>query len=284
MRFAGNAERGEIERRDASKLPRRDMPAHAVIGKVCERIAERGKLPVEDGENSRFARMENQIVHAVVAVHHRRFVARRNVLRQPRDQSVHRLDSLGLRSPVLPAPAPDLPREIVARLAEVREARGRVVDPVERRDHAVHLVVDRGALGRRHVRKRLVPKDAALDVLHDVERAPDDALVLAQAIGARHGNARLPESRDHAELALDRVRRGQELRRRPGLGAQHVVLSPAADQIGRVRLAAFELLRAERAGKAVLAQIRLQRSQVEALVLPDRHRPGELSTQGRFSP
>ncbi len=260
------------------------MPAHAVIGKVRERIAERGELPVQNGENSRFVRMENQIVHAVVAVHHRRFVARGNVLRQPRDQGVHGLDSFGLRGPVLPGPAPDLAREIIARLAEVREARGRVIDPVERRDHAVHLRVDRGALGRHHARKRLVPEHAALDILHDVERAPDDALVLAQAIGARHGNPRVLERRDHAELALDRVRRRQELRRRTGLGAQHVVLSRAADQIGRVRLAAPELLHAERAGKAVLAEISLQRTHVEGLVLPDRHRPGELSTQGRFSP
>src|SRR6266545_4646136 len=260
------------------------MPAHAVIRKIRERVAERGKLPVEDGENSRLVRMENQVVHAVIAVDHRRFVARRNVFRQPGDQSVHGLDWFGLRSPVLPAPAPDLPREIVARFSEIREACSRVIYPVERRDHAVHLRVDRGALGRRHARKRRVPQHAALDVLHDVERAPDDALVLAQAIGARHGNARLSERRDHAELALHRVRRGKELRRRTGLGAQHVVFSRAADQIGRVRLAAFELPHGERPGESVLAEIALQRSDVEALVLLYRHRAGGLPAHAKWPP
>src|SRR6266705_4297281 len=46
--LAGNAERGEVQPRDAAELPRRNVPAHAVIGKIRERMAERGKLPVED--------------------------------------------------------------------------------------------------------------------------------------------------------------------------------------------------------------------------------------------
>jgi len=50
---------------------------------------------------------------------------------------------------------------------------------------------------------------------------------------------------DDAELALDRVRRGQQLARR--LAAQRIVPSRRGDAVGRVRLSAAELLDLERA-------------------------------------
>ena len=76
--------------------------------------------------------MEDQVVEAVVAVHDRRLVARRDGAGQPRDQPVHRLDLLGLGRAVLLRPAVDLAREVVAGLAEVVEADRLVVDAVQR--------------------------------------------------------------------------------------------------------------------------------------------------------
>ena len=242
-------------------------------------MAERRKLPVEDRKDLRLARMEDQVVHPVVAVHHHRLVAPRNVLRQPGDQPVHRLDSLRLRGLVLPAPAPDLAREIISRLSEIGKTRGPVIDPVQGGQYAIHLVVDRFALGRRHPGKRRVPQHAPLDVFHDVERAADDVFVLAQAIGPGHGNARLRQRGDHTELALDRVRRGQQLRRRAGLGAQHPALAAAGENVGRVGLPAPELPDLERPGKSFDAgpQIALERPDVETMALLYRHGADELS-------
>ena len=111
-------------------------------------MAQRGQLPVEHRQDARLGRMEDHIVQAVVAVHDAGLVLRRDVLRQPFDQLLHRLDLLGLRGAVLLGPAADLALQIVARLAVVAQADRVVVDLVQRGDHAVHLVVDGGALAR----------------------------------------------------------------------------------------------------------------------------------------
>ena len=68
---------------------------------------------------------------------------RRNVLRQPGDEVVHRLHRLGLRGLVLLGPARDLALDVVAGLAEVLQADGAVIDGVQLRDDAVQLVPDR---------------------------------------------------------------------------------------------------------------------------------------------
>src|SRR3546814_6848146 len=70
-----------------------------MIAEIGERMAERGKLPVEDGEHPRLAGMEDHVVAAKVAVDDPDIVlARRDVVRQPLDQRVHRGDTPGLRS------------------------------------------------------------------------------------------------------------------------------------------------------------------------------------------
>ena len=123
IRFPRDPERCEVEARDAAEPARRNVPAHAVIGEIGERVAKGRKLPVENREDARLGRMEDQVVHPVVAVHDRRLLARRNVRRQPVDQTVHRVDTLRLRGVVLLAPAADLAFEVVAGLAVVRQAR-----------------------------------------------------------------------------------------------------------------------------------------------------------------
>ena len=48
---------------------RRDVPGHAVVGEVGQRMAERRQLPVEHGEDARLGRVEDQVVEPEVAVH-----------------------------------------------------------------------------------------------------------------------------------------------------------------------------------------------------------------------
>ncbi len=213
-----------VQPRDAAELPRCDVPAHAVVAEVGQRMAQRGQLPVEDGQHARLARVEDQVVEPVVAVHDAGDLFRlvRHVLRQPVDQAVHGRDRLGLRQFVLLAPALDLAREVVARLAVVGQADGGVVHAVQRGDHAVHFVVDRRALGAGHAGQGLVPQHAALHELHDVEGAADHGLVLAQRTHPGDRHVRPGERIHHAVLALDGVRRRQQLGFRPRFGAHHV--------------------------------------------------------------
>ena len=149
------------------------VPAHAVVGEVRQRVAERRQLPVEHREDARLGGVEDHVVEPVVAVHDARLARRaaRGTARQPVDQRVGGLDALGLRGAVLARPARHLAPDAVARLAVVGQADGGRVDAVQRRDHAVHLVVVRGALGRRHAGQRRVPQDAAVDAVHHVEGA-----------------------------------------------------------------------------------------------------------------
>ena len=50
-------------------VPRRDVPGHAVVAEVGQRMAERRELPVEHREHARLGRVEDQVVEAEVAVH-----------------------------------------------------------------------------------------------------------------------------------------------------------------------------------------------------------------------
>ena len=196
--------------------------------------------------------MDDDVPEPIVAVHERHVVPGGNVLGHPRDQPLHRLDPLRLGGAVLLGPAMDLAREIIPRSPEIGEAERLPVHRVQAREGLTERLVDRGA-----------------DAIHDVERGADDRRVLAERVRARHREPRRAERRDDAVLALHRVRRGQELARR--LAAQDVLAAARRQVVGRVRLAAAELLDSERAGKAghVQAHVALERAQVEAMLLPD---------------
>src|SRR5262245_51618894 len=155
--FARDAQCVQVEPADAAELARREPEVHAVICEIGQRMPERRELPIEHRQNARLGTVEDDVVEAVVAVDHARLILRRNVLRQPLDELLHRLDLFGLRGAVLLRPATDLPLEVVAGLAIVVQTDGVVVDLVQRGDHAVHLFVDRGALGATHPRQGLVP-------------------------------------------------------------------------------------------------------------------------------
>ena len=49
--LAWDAERPQIQPRNAAELARRDVPAHAVVGEISERIAQCRELPIEHGKN-----------------------------------------------------------------------------------------------------------------------------------------------------------------------------------------------------------------------------------------
>ena len=207
-----------VQAADAAEGAGRDVPGHAVVAEVGQRVAHGGQLPVQHRQHARFGGVEDQVVEPEVAVHHRhhRLVARavRDVLRQPFDQPVHGLVGAGDRGLVLLAPARDLALEIVAGPAEIGQAECGHIQLVQRGDDAVHLVVDRRALLARHARQRLVPEHAALHELHHVEGAADDRFVLAQQVHARHRHLAAGQRVHDPELALHRMGRGQQPGRR----------------------------------------------------------------------
>jgi hypothetical protein len=58
-----------IQAPNAAKGPRRDVPGHAVVAEVGQRVAQRRQLPVEHRDDPRLGRMEHQVVEPVVAMH-----------------------------------------------------------------------------------------------------------------------------------------------------------------------------------------------------------------------
>lgn len=258
------------------------VPGHAVVAEVRQRMAQRGELPVEHRDDPRLRGMEHHVVQAVVAMDDRNLGlvarARRHMGGKPVDQALHGLDRLRQfagaigRGLVLLAPAADLALEVVAGLAVVREAALGELHGVQRRDDAVHLVVDGRAPGVVHAGQGLVPQHAALHELHHVESAADHGFVLAQAMHARHRHAGAGQAAHDLEFALHRMGRGQQLGNRARLGAHHVALRGRDELVGRVRLPALEHLDRQRSLEAVevLRQPRCERLDVEGMLLRDR--------------
>ncbi len=155
---------------------------------------------------------------------------------------------------------------------------------MKRGDHPVQLVEVRRALRHAHAGQRRIPKHAAFDVVHDVERRADHRVVLAQAVGFRHGHASAIQRGNDAVLAVHGVRRWQQLARR--LPAQNVTRAASRQPEGRIGLAALELLDFEisREARDVLAKIALQASHIEAMPLLDRHRADEILVHEPLSP
>ena len=143
--FGRNTERGEVAALEAAKHSRREAPRHRMVGEVRQRMTECGELPIEHGEHARLGRMEDHVVDAIVAMDDRGLVACRHMPRQPSDQRVHRGDPVGWSRLVLLRPAGDLALDVLSGLAEIGEADRRIVDSVQRRQHAIELVVVRPA-------------------------------------------------------------------------------------------------------------------------------------------
>ena len=86
----------------------------------------------------------------------------------------------------------------------------------------------------REIRQRRIPEEAAVDEIHDEERRADDCCVVAVAVGARDRDVGVAERRHDAILAIDGMRRRQELPSR--LLAQHVIRAAEAKAKRRIRL------------------------------------------------
>jgi hypothetical protein len=116
------------------------------------------------------------------------------------------------------------------------------------------------------------------DEFHHVERAAYDGFVLTEAIRSGDRYAGTAEGRDDAVLPFNRMRGRQQLRGGRGLRAHDVTVVSGGEEIGRIRLAAAELLDRQIAAEALdlSAQEFRQRRGVEALSLGNRHRADEL--------
>ena len=210
-------------------------------------MAERGELPVEHRDDARLGRMDDGVAEPIVAVVDR-------ASRRPAGCS-----------PAATASA--LHRTRVARCGRGRTGstsarsgagctgpRGRSRRGRRRGSRHCGCAPARRSSNRRSCRGRPARCRASAgsartrpgSELHDVEGGADHRIVLAERVGLRHRHVGVVAERlDHAILAIDLVRRGQELARR--LLAQHVHAAAAVGQVERrVALAALELEHGER--------------------------------------
>ena len=219
--------------RDAAELARRDVPAHAVVGEIRERVRRASRAPsrarrgcaARSGWKTVLSRRKSPCT-IVVSSPAGMFFGSQSIR-----LSIASILSVSEAWYCLVQRA-DLARDVVAR--PCRNPRGR--RPCSRSPCSSAMtrfsssqIAARSAL--RHAGQRLVPQHAALDAVHDVEGGADDRLVLAQHVGPRHREAHAMQRLDHLVLAVDRVRRGQELAGR--LAAQRIALAAGGDAIGR---------------------------------------------------
>jgi hypothetical protein len=243
----GDAERRQVEPAQPAAPVGREFPLHQQVAEIGQRIAERRQLPVEHRADAAVPG-EDQVVEAVIAVDHAGALLLRHGAGQPRDQALDILQPPVLGGAVLAGPAVDLPGEVVAGPAVIAEPRRLRVDGVEARQRGDHARVVAVAGVGIEARQGAVPVHGAVDRLHHVEGRTDHLRVLAQREGARHRKPLAVEGADHPELAVHGMGGGEERAER--LSAQHVGLTRRVEPIGRVRLAAAELLHGERAGEA----------------------------------
>ena len=122
-----DAQRRQVQAANAPEHARRDMPGHAVVAEIGQRVAQRGQLPVQHGNDAGLGGVEHQVVQAEVAMHDGHAVlvpcARGHVGGQPGHELVHFRDGLRDRGQVLLAPAADLALEVVAGLAVAGKTR-----------------------------------------------------------------------------------------------------------------------------------------------------------------
>ena len=166
---------------------------------------------------------------------------------QPFDQPLHFGHRLGFGEPVLLGPAINLPPEIIAGFAEVGQPRRLDIDIVECRQRVDHRFISKTAFGRVRTGHCAVPDCPALDHVHDVEPAADDAIVGAQAVRLGDRKAGRVEARNNLIFAVHRMCARQQHAQR--LATENIRTAFGIQPVGRVRLATGELQRLDRAFK-----------------------------------
>jgi hypothetical protein len=244
-----------------------------MVSEVGEGMAEGRQFPVEHGKHARLGQVEDHVVAAIVAVDDARFgirTGRRDVARKPFDQPVHRLDPPGLDvAEILLRPAADLSLEIVSGLAVVAEARRLRIDLVKPGDGRVHRVEIGRAVIVRDLREIGLPEDPPFDHLHYVKGRSDHLLVHAQAISMGHRKALRAERADHPIFPVDGMGARKQLARR--LASKHVGAGRSDQLVGRVGLAALELLDPQRASESRDVRLHplLEPSDIETMRVAD---------------
>ena len=234
LRLRRDPEGGQIEPGQAID-PGRQPEGRAEISEVPERVAQRRELPVQHGQDPGGGGVDDRVPDPEVSVDERGRVVGRHVGGQPVDEPLHRRDGLRLGGAVLPHPAVELPGVVVARPPEVGEAGRPPVHLVQAREYPDGVVPERPPVAGREAGQRQLRQDPSRHVSHQVEGSADHVRVLAEHHGLGDRHAGSAERRDHAELPLDGVSRGQELAGR--LAPEDVLAARRANVVGRVRLA-----------------------------------------------
>src|SRR3546814_665801 len=223
-------------------------PLHHMVGEVAERIAQGRQFPVYDSRHPRLGRVNEQIVEGIVAMNDRGALLRGgHRIRQPGDKPVHFGNVAGARGFILPRPARNLPREIIARLAIVGQAERREIDQMQAGKRFIGGIVDGGAFSPVEARHARIPETAPRNVAHHVEDAADDILVLAQQQRLGDRQAGFVQGHGDAIFAIHRMGGLQQYAR--GLAPQDVALVLRRQEEGRVGLSALEPLDAHGSGK-----------------------------------
>ena len=215
-----------------------------MVAEIGQWMAQRGQFPIQYGNDARLGRVKHQVVQAIVTVHDANHVFRAghgwNVLRQPGHQLVHFFNRLRDGGDILLAPASNLALKIVAGFAVTRQSLLRILDAVQGRDDPVHFVVNVSTLLRRHAGQGLIPQNAPLHELHDVESPANHALVFTQAIHARHGDIGSLQPTHDGKFPLDGMGRRQQFGNRARLGPHHIALRRCAEFVRGVGLPPLE--------------------------------------------
>ena len=124
-------------------------PHHAQVAHVCQRVPDRGHLPVEHRRQPRRGlRREDRVAEAVVAMHDRRRARARQVLRKP---AAHALDGRDLARlvhlPQAREPA-QLAFQVARRLAKPLQASSPPVHRVDLGERLDQLLADQPPLRR----------------------------------------------------------------------------------------------------------------------------------------
>jgi predicted ATPase/DNA-binding SARP family transcriptional activator len=246
-------------------------PAGDEVAEVGERVADRRHLPVEDrDEPRRRVEADHDVAEAVVAVHDRggRAVGHRRAQRLA-DLEAGRQLARGVDLPE-PRPPAQLALEVAGRLAQGLEAARAPVDGVQLGQRVHELEAEAAALGRRvEVRRQRLADDRPDDLLHDVERRADHAVVLAHREDPWNAHAAPRQAGLDARLA-DHVVRGGRQRGR-GRAAHDDAGPVALDEVGQVRGAVADPRCTRRPGAETLGvEERLELGQGQELRRLDR--------------